>query len=326
MTRKEGLQVIGGMLAGWLLGFVFVQAIKSAEPLVISDQNAQEVMLKGQAAGPGTGYVPGPMKLKAKFADSFEVIPRDQWKDLVKQGKGTFLSDLIKSAAIPATNQDGLGYCWVYASAQTVEVCRLIQGQPFVRLSPESIGGPITGWRNRGGYGIDALDQLTKVGACAAKYMDAPNSLNSSRWKAGWQEDCGKHKITVSWSSVDNFDEVFTSLLLRMPVSIGLNWWGHQVLLTDPAVFDDGSYGVVMRNSWGEDWPSAGAGGWSTLTERKSQPSGSFAAVSVDVADIKPGQTKAPTLNVLKKRQDLFRKLITKQAAGTCNPITGECK
>ena len=253
--------------------------------LVIHDDNYQEIITQGSALGHATGYIPGTAKLKASFSDTYTTIPRSQWAALVKQGAGTFLSDLIKAAKIPSKNQDGLNYCWAYASTATVEVERCIQGQPYIDLSPESVGGPIMNWRNVGGNGIDALDQLTKVGACASSFMDSANSLHPSRWKTGWEADCGNHKVTISWANVSSFDEVFTCLLYRMPVSIGLAWWGHQVLLTDPVVFDDGSFGVVMRNSWGEDWPNQGDGGWSTLTERKSQPDGSFASVATTVMD-----------------------------------------
>jgi hypothetical protein len=289
-------------------------------PHVISDDNAAQVIAQAKALGHGTGYIPGKTKLKASFRGTFGNIPRNQWAILVKQGQGTFLSDLIKAAGIPCKNQDGLGFCWVYASTETEETCRLIQGQPFVSLSPESVGGPINGWRNQGGNGIDALNQLTKVGACATIFMDRPNSLSPSRWKAGWQADCANHKIIMSVASVDTFDDVFTALLLRMPVSIGLDWWGHQVLLTDPVVFDNGTYGVVFRNSWGEDWPSQGAGGWSTLTERKSQPDGSFAAINVGPQNIKPGEKPEP-VSLVKFRQEYFRKLIDKHMnAGACKP------
>jgi hypothetical protein len=118
-------------------------------------------------------------------------------------------------------------------------------------------------------------------------FMDKPNSLSPSRWKTGWQADALNHRITAAWADLDDggFDAVFTAALLRLPTSIGLDWWGHQVEITDPVVFDDGSYGVGFRNSWGADWPSQGAGGWSTLTERKSQPSGSFACISVLATD-----------------------------------------
>jgi hypothetical protein len=279
---------------------------------VINDDNYQTIVAEGIAAGRGTGWVPSDTKPATKFTDSYTVIPRDQWKQLVKQGQGTFLSDLIKAAKIPAKDQDGLGYCWVYASTSTVETCRAIQGQPYVNLSPESVGGPINNWRNQGGNGIDALDQLSKVGACAMSFMDAPNSLHPSRWKQGWEADCANHKITASWTSLSSFDEVFTALLLRLPVSIGLDWWSHQVLLTDPAVIGNG-YGVVMRNSWGEDWPSAGAGGWSTLTESNSQPDGTFAAVNVTALDaVWHAGKRVDSLGVIDFHQNLVRKAIAK--------------
>ena len=89
----------------------------------------------------------------------------------------------------------------------------------------------------------------------------------------------------MSWFEVSTFEEVMTALFLRMPVSIGLDWWSHQVLLTDPHMFSEGKYGAVMRNSWGENWPAEGDGGWSTLTESKCQPSSSFAAISATALD-----------------------------------------
>lgn len=304
----------------WLLFACCFKAF--SQQLVITDQNAAQIIAQGARAGHGTGFIQGKTKLKLKFTDQYPVIPRDQWPHLVKDGQGTFLSDLIKAVKIPAKDQDGLGYCWVYASTELVEVERAVQNQGYVSLSPESVGGPLTGWRNQGGDGIDALNQLTSAGCCANSFMDKANSLSSSRWKTGWQQDASSHTIVVSWASVDNFDEVFSALLYRMPVSIGLNWWGHQVMLTDPVILPNGGYGVVFRNSWGEDWPSQGASGWSTLTESKSQPSGSFACVGVNTAEIKPGEKSTP-LSLIKARSSMIKKRIeeTKGVPKACGPV-----
>lgn len=280
---------------------------------VINDDNFEKVVADGMHAGHGTGFMgPDPRgHTMRKFGDSYTVIPRDQWPSLIKQGQGTFLSDLIKKAKIPSKDQDGLNYCWAFASTSTAEVCFAVQGQAYEELSAESVGGPVVNWRNVGGYGTDALDQLTSTGACAASFMDAPNSLRPSRWKSGWEADCANHKITNSWASVDTFDEVITALLLRMPVSIGLDWWRHQVLLTDPHIFDTGKFGVVMRNSWGENWPSAGAGGWSILTESKSQPSGSFAAISVSALDAAwHKHAKVDSLAAVQHHQDVIARAL----------------
>lgn len=284
---------------------------------VINDDNYQTIIAEGLAAGRATGFEAGPpMDPRFKFSNKYTIIPRKDWPALIKQGQGTFLSDLIKAAKIPSKDQDGLGYCWVYASTSTVETCRAIQGQHYVDLSPESVGGPVTGWRNQGGYGEQALDQLTKVGACEMSFMDRPNSLSPSRWKAGWEADRENYKITMSWFEVETFEEVMTALFLRMPVSIGLNWWRHQVLLTDPYMFDTGKFGVVMRNSWGEDWPSEGAGGWSTLTESKTTPSSSFAAINVTTFDAGwHGDHTVDSLALVNHHQELVRKAIEKAGA-----------
>ncbi len=170
--------LIGG-LVGFALGWLAVHTARGQQPIqVIDEANAQQVMAQGQAAGHGTGWLKASTaKCKVSFSSQYQTIPRSQWPALVKAGQGTFLSDMIKAANLPVKNQDGLGYCWVYASVETVEVMRLMQGQPYVSLSPESVGGPINGWRNQGGNGLDALNQLNSVGCCADSFMDRANSL-----------------------------------------------------------------------------------------------------------------------------------------------------
>ena len=136
-----------------------------------------------------TGYIRPKSNPLPKFSATYPPIPRSQWSALIKEGKGTWIGDLMRAAKVPCKDQDGLGYCWVYASTESDEVIRLLQGQSFVELSPESVGGPVTGWRDQGGSGGDALQQLSDVGACASSFMDSPNSLSRNRWKAGWEAD-----------------------------------------------------------------------------------------------------------------------------------------
>jgi hypothetical protein len=286
-------------------------AAKTVSKLLrIDDSNYRQFV--GQRA---TGYVKKSIKLYSlpRLEASFPVIPRSQWAQLVKEGQGTFLSDLAKAKHLPVYNQDGENYCWAFASTSVAHLVALAQGQPWPKLSAESVGGPVVSWRNVGGDGRDALQQLTDVGACAASFMDSANSLLPRRWKSGWQADCANHTVDASWATIDDggFDTVFSALIYRMPVSIGLDWWGHQVMLTDPYVFSDGSYGVVMRNSWGPDWPTAGADGWSTLTESKSQPSGSFACISVAFNDKEINNKQRGTaVDLARLRQASIKKAI----------------
>jgi hypothetical protein len=117
---------------------------------------------------------------------------------------------------------------------------------------------------------------------------------------------------------------VFTAALLRLPVSIGLNWWGHQVLITAPVVFDNGSYGVEFRNSWGSDY---GNDGFATLTESKSQPDGSFACVSVGTSDRDlNASTRGTAVDLVRLRQESVHKVLVQHTMPVRKPCTtGTC-
>jgi hypothetical protein len=206
-----------------------------------------------------------------------DVIPRSEWHSLIKAGQGSFLSDLIKAQSIPAKNQRSLKFCWGFGSVRAVEATRAVAGLPFKDLSPESVCGPCTNWRNQGGYASEAFNQLQSAGACESSYMDAPNSLNVRAWKAGWRENAKLHEA-VRWYEIGtSFDQVISCLLKRIPVAAGLSWWGHLVCFLDPAILPDGSVGVLFQNSWGSDWPTKGANGFATLSEAKATPSGAAA-------------------------------------------------
>ena len=215
-----------------------------------------------------------------------QTIPRNQWHDRIKAGQGNFLSDLIKQKGIQAKDQNGLGYCWVYGSTRAVEVQRAVQGLAALDLSPESVGGPCTHWRDQGGYASEAFNQLQDYGACESSFMNAPHSLRPHLWKAGWTDNALLHEA-VDWYDIESgdaapcYDEVITCLLDRVPVAAGLDWWGHLVCFLDPIILPDGSVGVLFQNSWGVDWPTPGANGLACLTESRSTPDGAAAPTIV---------------------------------------------
>jgi len=285
--------------------------------LIISDANAREFCSGGPRAG-SLGYK-GWQRPDAphSFRGGRPVvgaIPRSEWKDRIRAGQGSFLSDLVKQQGIAAKDQNGLGYCWVYGSTRTVEIRRATMGLPFHDLAPESVGGPCTGWRNEGGYASEAFDQLQAAGACESAYLDAPHSLRVNRWKPGWQQNARLHEA-VQWYELGAgsgeqgaergrqearssspapcsmhpapgpFDEVITCLLNRIPVAAGLDWWGHLVCFLDPVVLPDGSVGVLFQNSWGVDWPAPGGNGLACLTESRATPDGAAAPVIVTASE-----------------------------------------
>ncbi len=256
--------------------------------LIIDDANAHLFCSGGPQSG-STGYK-GWQRADAPHAFRGQrpvgrTIPRNEWHDRIKAGQGAFLSDLIKQKGIQAKDQDGLNFCWVYGSTRAVEIQRAVQGLVTLNLSPESVGGPCTRWRNQGGYAGEAFDQLQNCGACETSYMDAPHSLRPNRWTAGWQDNARLHEA-VDWYDIEtSFDEVITCLLQRIPVAAGLDWWGHLVCFLDPVILPDGSVGGLFQNSWGADWPTPGANGLACLTESKATPDGAAAPIIVTASD-----------------------------------------
>ena len=167
---------------------------------------------------------------------------------------------------------------------------------PWLDLSPESVGGPCTHWRNEGGYASEAFGQLQSYGACQTSFMDKQWSLAvaADGRPAGRRTPCSMScpTGTILESSDSNpiFDEVITCLLNRVPVAAGIPWWGHLVCFLDPILLPAGvapantpdgqTVGVLFQNSWGVDWPTPAANGLACLTESRATPDGAAAPVA----------------------------------------------
>ena len=205
----------------------------------------------------------------------FPRIPRSEWKDRIIAGKDTWLGDLTRGELAPH-DQNGTNYCWAHGSVRAVEALRVFQGQKPILLSPESVAVPLTGGRNRGGSPDEALEQLRTYGACDQTYWPE-NDLNIRHAMEGWTADAENHVI-LRWADVENFDDQMTLALHRIPVAIGLAWWGHLVCQLDPVILPDGSVGVGCDNSWGADY---GDNGYFKLDEKHGTADlGAFAPIS----------------------------------------------
>ncbi len=230
----------------------------------------------------GTKYGRGlNLKLKGGFCyaanaislPSEMYIPKVEWKDWIAdmEEKKTRTSDLINQAALPCKNQASTNYCWINAPCHCIEINRVIQNQPMVILSPASVGGPMTQFRNVGGWGGPGLAYAGLHGFVPVEQWPA-NAIQSS-YNTQENRQIALNYRQTEWYELGerDMDQLISCLLRRIPVAVGYNWWSHEVTAVD-AVWVNGKIGIRIRNSWSMDWPTQGAGGYSILQDNKMIP------------------------------------------------------
>jgi len=221
----------------------------------------------------------GCIKRVPKATDFLRPIPREDWPGLITAGKGTFLHDLTKDKLEPH-DQGRTNYCWAHGSVRAVEALGVFETGNGIPLSAESVAVPLTGGRNRGGYPEEALQRLRSHGACLQELWPL-NDRDERHADAQWEMDAIKRRA-IRWADVNTFDMQMTFALMRVPVPIGLRWWGHLVCQLDPVHFGGKDFGIGIDNSWGSDW---GDNGYGILTEsRGTADLGAFALLTESFA------------------------------------------
>jgi len=229
---------------------------------------------------PYSGCQPPEKRLKGfsslkNWPTEMPVIPRDAWPELIERGNETFLSQ-YRRGRLPPHDQGSTSRCWVHGSVRAMEVLRLWEGQPALMLSPDSVAFPIEGTRDRGGYPGDACQQLSEGGACPLAAWPE-RDLSPRRADDDWEEQALNH-VLISWFNVETFEQQMTLAIRRVPIAIGLRWWGHLVCQLDPVQIGRNDFGIGIDNSWGPDW---GNNGYAILDEESGTADlGAFAPLS----------------------------------------------
>jgi hypothetical protein len=138
---------------------------------------------------------------------------------------------------------------------------RAVHGFKHIPLSPASVAAPIKNFRNVGGWGSEALNYIQQHG-CAPQEDWPANAIERRYDNSESQASRKKFVIDEFWElKPRNFDELATCLLYGVPVAVGYNWWGHEVMAHD-LVARDGTdrYAIEIDNSWGTNWSDNGHG------------------------------------------------------------------
>jgi hypothetical protein len=225
-------------------------------------------------------------EFKAHFADSINVIPESQWKDLIAAmdaaGGG---ADQLVTRIYDQRNE---GSCVANACSQA---CEIVQAQQVgrenvVHLSAISLYKRIGRSPNSGAMVDDGLEEMAERGVLPldnpenrAKFGDKvmPNTGWSTKYPSDW-EATAKRFRAAEWFIVDSVNELVSALLLQMPVVVGRQ--GHSIAYTRP-MYRNGPLVAKYANSWG-NWGDNGFG-YDSLSQIRQSANWAFALRSVVV-------------------------------------------
>jgi hypothetical protein len=199
------------------------------------------------------------------------VIPRSEWADRIEmlEKTGNLLGELMPALGVPIQYQASTNYCWNFGVVDAVHGVNARAGRPHVDLSPASVACLVKGYRNVGGWGIEAVRGINKHGIASTKHWPAA-AIHKKYDNAASRAD-RKNRTIPEFLELRprDFAVVMTCLLNGWPVPAGLLWWRHLVNFVDPVVLGRDEFGVRARNSWGPEWNGDGT---IILTEAKATP------------------------------------------------------
>lgn len=223
--------------------------------------------MKGHKPRDWVKYGYGAVRGTAPFPPELIIEEKDwdYWaeKEEAEQSSIEHISDAL---GIKVKDQGQTNYCWINAPTHCVELLRAMMGLGYVELSPASVGAIINDFQNEGGYGAEAVEFLAKRGSVPVSLWPA-NAIDKKYNTAAADAERGKYQIDAWWDLHPRTPIEYASCLFRkMPIAVGLNWWGHEVTYIR-WVKVNGVWGPKFDNSWGMGWGDKGRG---TLIGKKA--------------------------------------------------------
>jgi hypothetical protein len=225
------------------------------DPIVNGEQyhcTSNGIFLPGMAAGEVVEF---------EEQDEIQLVPEDEIDDRFRQFEkdGETMDVIMRDSGLHTLDQDGTSSCWGQSVTFTGMMFRLMTTLRVYLLSPASVCGPVTGWRDVGGFGINAAKQAQRVGWLEQNVMK-PNAVVSGRsvWTPENQELAKRHQV-LRWMRVTTRQQEASCICARRAVSGGYNWWRHQVATVHMYA---GQWKTKKKivNTWGDDWSEDGYG------------------------------------------------------------------
>lgn len=181
------------------------------------------------------------------------LIPRDEWKERIeeKERKKQRLTDKCLAAGDIWLNQKPSWYCWCYCVVQGTMAALIEQGDPARRLVPESVAGPIMGYRKKGSWPSKAVEYAARHGIAddTAWMWESHSQANSSRYFQGSRENASLTK-PHKWCDVVTFEQKASLLLRNAPIPSGYGWMGHAMCSADLVIMSNGAFGCLDIDSY----------------------------------------------------------------------------
>lgn len=214
----------------------------------------------------GRGYQPrdyskqpyGSFQYTRRFRDlNIPVPPRSQWREIIEQRtkEKSRLSDFWRSGTeskeLVGANQRSYPFCWAFAPTNAVMLRRRAMGLPTPLLSGTSVACPVTGFRQRGGYGAESLKQIAEVGICFNS--DWPETSISRSYYTTANMSKAKVNRFTDWVECDIgvFEQLVACVFANIPCFIGVPNWRHEVVVDEILALPNGKFGVEGPNNWG---------------------------------------------------------------------------
>jgi hypothetical protein len=190
-------------------------------------------------------------------------IPKKDWRELYEFGMKaeSFAIHAHKRNKVKILNQGSLPYCWMFGTVCAVMTRYAIQGiDPVPYLSATAPAAQGKKFRKRGGWAAEAVRYINEFGIPTVDKWPE-RSLDRRLVKSSEvKKSADRHKVTQFQElPSEDFEIAMSALLQGHVVTLGLSWWKHLVCGLAP-IYENGQWGILFANSWGESWGDKGFG------------------------------------------------------------------